>query len=269
HPVHIHFEEGIIIRRNGEEPPEWEKWARKDMYRIGPQPDSGDVVEVALRFREFAGTYMEHCHNTQHEDHAMLMRYDIEHPGQVKLMPTPIPSWDRVTYVDSVALPTVREGDGDGEFGPDLDDEAVEIWLDGMVVEQMDMVGMEIGDAVNPSVDERAVGKIPLMQGINVDSLGNEGVVYFVLHEISDEELAEEMGIIWAGGLNGTPFAATADATFINGDWTFFGDLPNPIHFGPGHAALNAGLPPQSMGNTYSPLRSVNLNGKDVLVNAF
>ena len=29
---------------------------------------------MAIRFREFAGTYMEHCHNTQHEDHAMLLR---------------------------------------------------------------------------------------------------------------------------------------------------------------------------------------------------
>ena len=64
HPVHIHFEEGIVLRRNGKQPPEWEKWARKDVYRIGPQPDSGDLVELALRFREFAGTFMEHCHNT-------------------------------------------------------------------------------------------------------------------------------------------------------------------------------------------------------------
>ena len=37
HPIHIHFEEGIILRRGGKEPPEWERWARKDMYRIGPQ----------------------------------------------------------------------------------------------------------------------------------------------------------------------------------------------------------------------------------------
>jgi FtsP/CotA-like multicopper oxidase with cupredoxin domain len=100
HPIHIHFEEGIILRRNGLPPPEHEKWARKDVYRLGPQPDSGDLVEVALRFREFAGTYMEHCHNTQHEDHAMLLRWDIEHPGQVKLMPTPLPTWDGVSYVE-------------------------------------------------------------------------------------------------------------------------------------------------------------------------
>jgi hypothetical protein len=71
---------------------------------------------MAIRFREFAGTFMEHCHNTQHEDHAMLLRWDIEHPGQTKLMPAPIPTWDGVEYVDSAALPTFRTGDG---FGPE------------------------------------------------------------------------------------------------------------------------------------------------------
>ncbi len=110
HPVHIHFEEGIILRRNGAPPPEWERWARKDVYRIGPEEDSGRSVELAIRFREFAGTYMEHCHNTQHEDHAMLLRWDLEHPGQFQLMPTPLPTWDGVEYVDSAALPTFRGG---------------------------------------------------------------------------------------------------------------------------------------------------------------
>ncbi|MEE8524824.1 MAG: multicopper oxidase domain-containing protein, partial [Thermoanaerobaculia bacterium] len=114
HPVHVHFEEGVILSRGGEPPPEWEKWARKDVYRLGPQDDSTDEVEFAIRFREFAGTYMEHCHNTQHEDHAMLLRWDIEHPGQIKLMPAPIPTWDGVEFVDSAALPTFRSGDGSG-----------------------------------------------------------------------------------------------------------------------------------------------------------
>jgi FtsP/CotA-like multicopper oxidase with cupredoxin domain len=112
HPIHIHFEEGVILMRDGLPPPEWERWARKDMYRIGNMPDSGDSVTVALRFREFAGTYMEHCHNTQHEDHAMLLRYDIENPGQTIMMPTPIPTWDGVSYVASVALPTAFTGVG-------------------------------------------------------------------------------------------------------------------------------------------------------------
>ncbi len=123
HPVHVHFEEGVILKRNGADPPEWEKWARKDIYRVGPRPDSGDSVDFAIRFREFHGTYMEHCHNTQHEDHAMLLRWDIEHPGQFKLMPAPIPTWDGVGYVDSAALPTFRSGCNDGSgWGGDCSD---------------------------------------------------------------------------------------------------------------------------------------------------
>jgi hypothetical protein len=111
HPVHVHFEEGVVLTRDGKAPPEWEKWARKDVYRIGEGIDSSQEVEMAIRFREFAGTYMEHCHNTQHEDNAMLLRWDIEHPGQFQLMPTPLPGWDGVNYVNSAALPTFRTGD--------------------------------------------------------------------------------------------------------------------------------------------------------------
>jgi FtsP/CotA-like multicopper oxidase with cupredoxin domain len=123
HPVHVHFEEGVILKRDGQNPPEWEKWARKDVYRLGPEDESGNSVEFAIRFREFAGTYMEHCHNTQHEDHAMLLRWDLEHPGQIKLMPAPIPTWDGVEYVDSAALPTFRTGcDDGGGWGGDCAD---------------------------------------------------------------------------------------------------------------------------------------------------
>jgi FtsP/CotA-like multicopper oxidase with cupredoxin domain len=114
HPIHIHFEEGQILRRGGKAPPEWEKWARKDVYRLGRLDDSGLSLDVILRFREFLGTFMEHCHNTQHEDHSMLLRWDIEKPGQVRVMPTPLPTWDGVGYVPSFALPTFRTGDPGG-----------------------------------------------------------------------------------------------------------------------------------------------------------
>ncbi len=114
HPVHVHFEEGIVLSRGGKAPPEWEKWARKDVYRIGSDSDSLDNVEMAIHFREFAGSYMEHCHNTQHEDNSMLLRWDIEHPGQFQIMPTPLPTWDGVGYVNSAALPTYHNGDGVG-----------------------------------------------------------------------------------------------------------------------------------------------------------
>jgi FtsP/CotA-like multicopper oxidase with cupredoxin domain len=111
HPIHIHFEEGQILKRGGAPPPEWEQWARKDVFRIGRMADSGESVDIAIRFREFLGTFMEHCHNTQHEDHSMLLRWDLEAPGQVRVMPTPMPTWDGVGYVPSYALPTFRTGD--------------------------------------------------------------------------------------------------------------------------------------------------------------
>jgi len=280
HPIHIHFEEGIILRRNGLPPPEHEKWARKDVYRLGPQPDSGDLVEIALRFREFAGTYMEHCHNTQHEDHAMLLRWDIENPGQVKLMPTPLPTWDGVSYVDSVALPTARTGDAVGEYGPELD--PLDVWIkNGVTVSHLDNIRDEfIGDALNPQPNnERGAITYELATATNVDSFGNEREVFFIMHDVSDEDLADELGISWAGGLVGTPVAASAEASVDGaGHWTFYGDLPNPVWANPtciegepdvgGEQCLNkVGIPPNDESNTYSPLRRVNYNGKDVVFN--
>ncbi len=111
HPVHVHFEEGQILKRGGVAPPIWEKYARKDVYRLGRIVDSTTSVDIAIRFREFAGTYVEHCHNTQHEDHAMLLRWDLEHPGQTTRFATPISDWNGVTYIPSVALPTIKTGD--------------------------------------------------------------------------------------------------------------------------------------------------------------
>lgn len=45
----------------------------------------------------------------------MLLRWDLEKPGQVALMPAPVPTWDGCTCVPSFSLPLARIGDG---FGP-------------------------------------------------------------------------------------------------------------------------------------------------------
>jgi FtsP/CotA-like multicopper oxidase with cupredoxin domain len=125
HPIHIHFEEGQILLRGDEVfgqkfyhlPPLWEAGARKDLYRVSDMglktgiADSSMIVDVAIRFREFAGTYMEHCHNTQHEDKAMLLRWDNENPGQTIRIPTPIPDWHGVTYATPTELATIKTGD--------------------------------------------------------------------------------------------------------------------------------------------------------------
>ena len=97
HPIHIHFEEGQIIARNGKASnvPAWEK-GRKDVYRLRP----GGSVTLTIQFRDFGGMFMEHCHNTVHEDNAMLLRWDISKAGTPFLdpLPTPIPTPQGVKF---------------------------------------------------------------------------------------------------------------------------------------------------------------------------
>ena len=97
HPIHIHFEEGQIISRDGSAAnvPQWER-GRKDTYRLRP----GGEVQISMQFRDWGGLFMEHCHTTTHEDHAMLMRWDISNAGAPFLqpLPTPMPRPQGVTF---------------------------------------------------------------------------------------------------------------------------------------------------------------------------
>ncbi len=106
HPIHIHFEEGQILARDGKlsNVPAWER-GRKDVYRLHP----GGSVTITMQFRDFGGMFMEHCHNTTHEDNAMLLRWEIDDLGGAFLrpLPTPIPTPRGVTFVDPTdILPT-------------------------------------------------------------------------------------------------------------------------------------------------------------------
>jgi FtsP/CotA-like multicopper oxidase with cupredoxin domain len=98
HPIHIHFEEGQILARNGSASnvPAWEK-GRKDVYRLRP----GGSVTITMQFRDWGGMFMEHCHNTVHEDNAMLVRWEIDDSGEpfLRPLPTPIPTPQGVTFV--------------------------------------------------------------------------------------------------------------------------------------------------------------------------
>ena len=76
HPVHIHFEEGVILNKfvDGIQVPiPVHERGRKDVYVLGPNTR----LRVFLRFRDFPGKYVMHCHNMIHEDHAMMVRWDI------------------------------------------------------------------------------------------------------------------------------------------------------------------------------------------------
>jgi FtsP/CotA-like multicopper oxidase with cupredoxin domain len=106
HPIHIHFEEGQILARNGKlSNVTAAELGRKDVYRLRP---SGSVT-LTMQFRDWGGMYMEHCHNTVHEDNAMLLRWETNGAGTPFLspMPTPIPTPQGVSFipVDEI-LPT-------------------------------------------------------------------------------------------------------------------------------------------------------------------
>jgi FtsP/CotA-like multicopper oxidase with cupredoxin domain len=72
HPIHIHQEEFLILSRNGRTPSNVER-GRKDVVRL----EFDDEVRVFKRFRDTLGQHPMHCHNTVHEDHAMMVRWDI------------------------------------------------------------------------------------------------------------------------------------------------------------------------------------------------
>ncbi|HVD92367.1 MAG TPA: multicopper oxidase domain-containing protein [Vicinamibacterales bacterium] len=107
HPIHIHFEEGQVLARNGSaaQVPAWEK-GRKDVYRLRP----GGSITLTMQFRDWGGMFMEHCHNTMHEDNAMLLRWEVSGNGAPFLapLPTPVPTPQGVTFVDSRDLPDAR-----------------------------------------------------------------------------------------------------------------------------------------------------------------
>ena len=71
HPVHIHMEEFRVLSFNGRKPRPYED--RKDVMVLGP----GDEAEVFFNFRDYLGKYVMHCHNVVHEDHAMMIRFDL------------------------------------------------------------------------------------------------------------------------------------------------------------------------------------------------
>jgi FtsP/CotA-like multicopper oxidase with cupredoxin domain len=106
HPIHIHFEEGQILARDGSAAnvPAWER-GRKDVYRLHP---AGSVT-LTMQFRDWGGMFMEHCHNTVHEDNAMLLRWEIDDSGApfLRPLPTPIPTPQGVTFESPTdVLPT-------------------------------------------------------------------------------------------------------------------------------------------------------------------
>jgi FtsP/CotA-like multicopper oxidase with cupredoxin domain len=75
HPIHVHLELMRVLTRNGQRPPanEADGMARKDTILLR----DGETVDAFFKFRDFTGPFNFHCHNLEHEDMAMMARFDV------------------------------------------------------------------------------------------------------------------------------------------------------------------------------------------------
>lgn len=73
HPVHMHLDPFQVVGRNGAAPGAYDAgW--KDTVDVLP----AQGVEVAVRFTDYAGRFLLHCHNLEHEDMAMMAEFTTE-----------------------------------------------------------------------------------------------------------------------------------------------------------------------------------------------
>jgi spore coat protein A, manganese oxidase len=72
HPLHIHLIDFKVLDRNGQPPFPYER-GPKDVVYLG----EGEKVRVVARFGPQVGRYMVHCHNLVHEDHDMMVQFNV------------------------------------------------------------------------------------------------------------------------------------------------------------------------------------------------
>jgi spore coat protein A len=70
HPVHVHLDPFQVLTRRGDDPGPYDA-GLKDTVDISPS----ESVEVAVRFTDYPGRYLLHCHNLEHEDMAMMAAF--------------------------------------------------------------------------------------------------------------------------------------------------------------------------------------------------
>jgi len=76
HPMHIHGVMFQLYSRNGNTnlPPNDKGW--KDTLLINPN----ETVQLLIKFVDYSGIYLLHCHNLEHEDDGMMLNIQIDEP---------------------------------------------------------------------------------------------------------------------------------------------------------------------------------------------
>jgi FtsP/CotA-like multicopper oxidase with cupredoxin domain len=68
HPVHVHLDPFQVVSRGAPGRLSRQDVGWKDTVAVRPS----ETVEVAVRFTDYPGRYVVHCHNLEHEDMAMM-----------------------------------------------------------------------------------------------------------------------------------------------------------------------------------------------------
>jgi plastocyanin len=71
HVIHIHLTNHQIIARNGLPPEPYE--AMKESWYL----DVGDTIEILIKFSDYTGLYVFHCHLLEHEDDSMMGQFQV------------------------------------------------------------------------------------------------------------------------------------------------------------------------------------------------
>ena len=70
HTLHVHGNDFEVVSRDGQAPPAWEA-GLKETVLIHP----GETVQILIRFTDYTGSFVFHCHVLEHEDNGMMARY--------------------------------------------------------------------------------------------------------------------------------------------------------------------------------------------------
>lgn len=79
HPMHVHGVMFQVYSRNGNTNllPNDKGW--KDTVLVNPN----ETVQVLVKFTDYSGIYLLHCHNLEHEDDGMMLNIQIDSPTKV------------------------------------------------------------------------------------------------------------------------------------------------------------------------------------------
>lgn len=73
HPMHLHAGQFQIVSRTGVAHQGYVDDGWKDTVLVMP----GETATIAMRYEDYTGVYLYHCHNLEHEDRGMMRNFEI------------------------------------------------------------------------------------------------------------------------------------------------------------------------------------------------